>query len=179
VASLRDRDRLLGLLHVGRRGERPGPEWLDLIGAIAERAARGLAAAQLVDELERTRRRFEGILAVLAEAVAVIDADGRLVYANDAAVGLFGAASAAELLRAKPGELLARLSLTYPDGTPVERADLPGYAAIRGEEPDALLVRARVREEEHWLVIKATLLDGDQRLSVNVIEDVTPGRQAT
>jgi PAS domain-containing protein len=182
VAALRGSNRLLGLLHVGTRPGRgePDPEWLELIAAIAERAAAGLAAAQLVAELQRTRRRFEGILDVLAEAVAVIDAAGLLVYANDAAVALLGAESPAELVRAEPGVLLARLALTHPDGTLVERHELPGYAAIAGGTPTPLLVRGRdpAGGEERWLLIKATLLDGDQRLAVNVIEDVTPGHRA-
>jgi PAS domain S-box-containing protein len=181
VAGLLQGDRLLGLLHLGTRAERgkPTPEWLALMGSIAERAAGGLAGARLVAELDRTRRRFEGILDVLAEAVAVIDGEGRLVYANDAAVRLFGAASAAELMQAQPGELLARLALTYPDGTPVERSDLPGYHAIAGESPPPLLVRAGEQDGEvRWLLIKATVLDDDEKLAVNVIEDVTPGHQA-
>jgi anti-sigma regulatory factor (Ser/Thr protein kinase)/PAS domain-containing protein len=182
VASLHGGDRLLGLLHLGTRPARGEPtrEWLELIGRIAQRAAAGLAGTQLVTELERTRRRFEGILDVLAEAVAVVDGDGRLVYANDAMVQFFGVSSPDELLRTKPGELLARLALTYPDGTPVERSELPGYAAIAGETPPPLLVRARDPrgDGERWLLIKATLLDDEQRLAVNVIEDVTPGHQA-
>ena len=182
VASLHRGDRLLGLLHLGTRASRgyPTPEWLALMAAIAERAAGGLAGGQLVAELERTRRRFEGILDVLAEAVAVIDAEGRVAYVNQAAVRLFGAASPAELTRAAPGELLARLRLTYPDGTAVARGELPGYAAIAGETPSPLLVRARraTDGEERWLLIKATLLDGQPRLAVNVIEDVTPGHEA-
>jgi PAS domain S-box-containing protein len=182
VASLRQGDRLLGLLHLGTRPERgkPTPEWLALLGSIAERAAGSLAGSRLIAELDRTRRRFEGILDVLAEAVAVIDGAGRLVYANDAAVRLFGAASAAELMSAEPGELLKRLSLSYPDGTPVERSELPGYHAIAGESPPPLLVRASDPRngDVRWLLIKATVLDDDEKLAVNVIEDVTPGHQA-
>jgi PAS domain S-box-containing protein len=183
VASLRSADRLLGLLHLGTRPGRgvPTEQWLELVGAIAERAASALGGAQLVNELERTRRRFEGILDVLAEAVAVSDAEGRLVYVNQAAVALFGAASRAELMRAQPGELLDRLALTHPDGTRVERSELPGYAAIAGGTPPPLLVRARdLRDGSvRWLLIKATALDDERRVSVNVIEDVTPGRQAS
>jgi PAS domain S-box-containing protein len=183
VARLLGGDRVLGLLHLGTRPSRgePSAEWLELVGAIAERAASGLAGSQLVAELERTRRRFEGILDVLAEAVAVVTADGRIVYANHAAIELLGAASYAELLSAAPGELLARLSLTHPDGTTVSRDELPGAAAIAGANPTPLLVRSHDRRSgaERWMLIKATLLDDEQRLAVNVIEDVTPGQPAS
>lgn len=181
VARLHQGDRLLGLLHLGTRPARgkPTPEWLALMGAIAERAAGGLAGSRLVAELDRTRRRFEGILDVLAEAVGVTDSSGKLVYANDALVQLLGAASAAELLQAAPGELLARLALTHPDGTPVERSELPGYHAIAGESPPPLLVRTGMEGEVRWLLIKSTVLDDDEKLAVNVVEDVTPGQPAS
>lgn len=180
VASLHQGDRLLGLLHLGTRAARgkPTTEWLALLGSIAERAAGGLAGARLVTELDRTRRRFEGILDVLAEAVVVTDQEGRIVYANDASVRLLGAESVAALMRAEPGEMLEKLALTHPDGTPVKRSELPGYHAIAGESPAPLLVRARGEDEVRWLLIKATLLDDDQKLAVNVVEDVTPGHQA-
>jgi PAS domain S-box-containing protein len=182
VARMHEGDRVLGLLHFGTRPSRgePSADWLALVGTIAERAANGLAGSQLVAELERTRRRFEGILDVLAEAVVVVTGDGRVVYANDAAVQLLGG-SRAELLNAKPGELLSRLALTHPDGTTVERSELPGYAAIRGASPAPLLVRSHDRRSgvERWLVIKATLLDDEQPVAVNVIEDVTPGQPAS
>jgi serine/threonine-protein kinase RsbW len=177
VAALQGHDRLLGLLHVGTRAERgrPSEELLELIGAIAERAARGLAATQLVAELERTRRRLEGILDVLAEAVTVHGADGRLVYANDAAVRLLGASSREELLRARPGELTERFAMTRPDGSPVTATDLPGHRLLAGLDAPPLLTRSvhRATGEERWLLTKATLLDGVQRLAVNIIEDVT------
>jgi anti-sigma regulatory factor (Ser/Thr protein kinase)/PAS domain-containing protein len=182
VASLRGEGRLLGLLHLGLRPSRgePAPEWLALLEAVAERAARGLAAAQLVAELDRTRRRFEGILDVLGEAVTVHDAEGRLVYANQAALRLLGVTSRVAALRASPGDLFGRLSATHPDGSPVGREELPGYAAIAGGAPDPMLVRARDPRTgvERWLLFKATVLAGEQRLAVNVIEDVTPGRPA-
>jgi anti-sigma regulatory factor (Ser/Thr protein kinase)/PAS domain-containing protein len=177
VTALRKGDRLLGLLHVGTRADRgkPSEAMLQLVGAIAERAARGLAATQLVAELQRTRRRFEGILDVLAEAVTVHDARGRTVYANDAAIRLLGAASGEELLQARPGELARRFDISRADGTPVSAAELPGYRLLAGFDAPPLLTRSVRRDtgEERWLLTKATLLDGAERLAVNIIEDVT------
>jgi PAS domain S-box-containing protein len=177
VAALRAGDRLLGLLHLGtnaNRGE-PGEEMLELVAAIAERAARGLAATQLVAELHRTRSRLEGILDALAEAVTVHDAGGRVVYANDAAVRLLGAASREEVLDAEPGELSRRFEITRPDGTLLKESDLPGYRVLAGEDAPPMLTRTTDRESgrARWLLTKATLLDDVQRLAVNIIEDVT------
>jgi PAS domain S-box-containing protein len=177
VAALREGDRLLGLLHLGTRPGRgrPSEDMLDLVGRVAERASRGLAATQLVAELQRTRLRLERILDALAEAVTVHDAAGRLIYANDAAVRLLGAASREEVLRAPPGELAARFDIRLADGSPVKEADMPGYRVLAGEEGATLLTRSvhRATGVERWMLTKATLLEGAQRLAVNIIEDVT------
>ena len=80
----------VGLLHFGHlpaRG-RPTEEVLEFLTAIGERAAAALAHRQLVAELQRSRRRFERILDVLGEAVTVRDANGRVVYENEAARAL-------------------------------------------------------------------------------------------
>jgi serine/threonine-protein kinase RsbW/stage II sporulation protein AB (anti-sigma F factor) len=180
VAALRAGGRLLGLLHLGTRADRgrPTPDRLELVTAIAGEASRGLAGAQLIAGLERSRRRFEGILDVLAEAVTVHDAAGRVVYANDAAVRLLGAASRDEVLAAQPGELVARFEITREDGTPVTADDLPGHRVLAGLDAPPLLTRSvhRATGEVRWLLTKASLLDGDQRLAVNIIEDVTGSR---
>jgi anti-sigma regulatory factor (Ser/Thr protein kinase)/PAS domain-containing protein len=79
-----------GLLHFGHlpaRG-RPTEEVRDFLTAIGQRAAAALAHRQLVAELQRSRRRFERILDVLGEAVTVRDANGRVVYENEAARAL-------------------------------------------------------------------------------------------
>jgi PAS domain S-box-containing protein len=177
VAALREGDRLLGLLHLGTRPQRgrPSPDLLDLIGKIAERAARGLAGTQLVAELQRSRRRFEGILDVLAEAVTVNDAGGRVVWCNEAAVRLLGAESRDEVLGAEPGELVARFEIRHADGTPVRPDELPGRRALAGLDAPPLLARAvhRATGAERWLLTKATLLHDHERLAVSIIEDVT------
>jgi anti-sigma regulatory factor (Ser/Thr protein kinase)/PAS domain-containing protein len=182
VAALREDDRLLGLLHLGTRAVRgrPSPELLELIGAIAERASRGLARVQLVAQLERTRHRLEGILDVLAEAVTVHDSAGRLVYANDAAVRLLGATSRDEVLRADPSELAGRFEMFRADGSPLGVDELPGHRLLAGLDAHPTLTRSVHLETgaERWLLTKATLLDDEVRLAVNIIEDVTEDHRA-
>ena len=174
-------DQLLGSIGLGLRSERTAPDQqLAFLNALGERAARGLANTQLISELRRTRRRLERILGVLAEAVTVHDERGKLVYANSAAATLLGANSVNELLAAKPGELAARFIITREDGTPVRESDLPSQRLVAGEHAPSLLTRSIERRtgREYWLLTKATLLDDDGKLAVNIIEDVTDAKMA-
>jgi PAS domain S-box-containing protein len=178
---LRAGDQLLGSLGLGLAGSRdPIEDQLGFYEALAERAAKGLANTQLIGELRRTHRRLERILGSLAEAITVHDEQGRTVYANDAAARLLGAASVDEVLAAQPGELAARFVVTREDGSPVATEDLPGRRLLAGEAAPALLTRSveRASGREYWLLTKATLLDDEGLLAVNIIEDVTEAKTA-
>lgn len=174
--------RVSGALGFGFRRDRPPPQTdlLSFLEVVAERATRGLTNAKVIEELTLTRRRLERILAALAEAVTVNDAEGRLVYANDAAARLLGAGSVEELLAAKPGELAERFITVKADGSPLTNDDLPGRRLIAGLPAEPLLIRAVERSTgiERWQLIKATLLDDDAGLAVNIIEDVTEAKDA-
>lgn len=182
VVPLLERDRLLGLLHVGVRDER-GPieeETVALLDAIAERAGRGLANTRLLSELRRTRRRLERVLGALAEAVTVHDGEGHVVYANPAAARLLEAPSAEAVVATEPGELAGALDIFTEDGRPVAPADFPGRRVPRGGAVEPLLTRSVDRRtgRERWLLTKATRLDEDVPLAVNIIEDVTQVKTA-
>ncbi len=174
--------RVLGVLSVGGRADRPRPDeaTVELIAELARRAAGGLANARIVAELQRTRRRLELILGALAEAVTVNDADGRVVYANPAAADLLGASSVGELLAAEPGELAQRFVTTREDGSPLRMDDLPGRRVLAGRSAEPLLLRSVERRtgRVRWTLTKATALEDDGRLAVNVIEDVTESTEA-
>jgi PAS domain S-box-containing protein len=178
---LMDGEVLLGSLGLGlRAGRTPPHEQVAFLAALGERAARGLANTQLVDELRHTRERLEGILGALSEAITVHDERGKTVYANEAAARLLGAESVAEVLAAEPGELAARFDITREDGSPVAETDLPGRRVVAGQDAPALLTRSihKASGRARWLLTKATLLEGDQRLAVNIIEDVTELKEA-
>ena len=175
-------DQPLGTLGFGLREERGRPDE-DLLGFLAllgERAARGLANSAVIGELRRTRRRLERILGALGEAVTVHDAGNKILYGNEAAARLLGAASVAELLTAEPGELAARFTITREDGSPVGLADLPGPRLVAGERVEPMLTRSveRATGIERWLLTKSTLLEADDLLIVNIIEDVTETKAA-
>lgn len=170
--------RVLGVVGLGGREGRPSPDarTIELVAELARRAAASLAEARVLAELHRSRRRFERILATLAEAVTVTDEDGNVHYANQAAADLLGVTSPEEVVAAAPGELAARFTFEREDGSPVPLTDLPGRRVLEGRPAEPLLVRAveRATGRVRWTLTKATLLEEDGlRLAVNVIEDVT------
>jgi PAS domain S-box-containing protein len=177
AVPLVEEGRPLGVLQVGLGQDhgRPGPEELAFLEDVAARTASGLAHTQLIADLRRTRRRFERILDALGEAVTVHDSRGEMVYANDAAVRLLGASSVDELLRAPHGTLAARFDITREDGSRISVDDFPGQRLARGEPAEPLLSRSVHRESgrERWLLTKATMIDDDELLVINVIDDVT------
>jgi PAS domain S-box-containing protein len=133
-------------------------------------------------ELRRSHVQLEAILGGVADSVTAQNADGRLIYANDAAARLLGLDSAEELIAADPRELMGRYDLIGGDGRPFPYDDLPGRRALRGEDPEPALVRYRSRAtgDERWSQIKATAIrdeSGEPVMAINVIEDVTDQRE--
>jgi PAS domain S-box-containing protein len=179
---LRSAEQLLGSIGLGLGAER-GPldlEQIAFLEQVGARAAGALAQTRVVDELRRTRRRLERILGALAEAVTVQDAERRFVYANEAAARLLGAGSVDEIVGSLPGELADQFIITREDGTPVEVDDLPSYRLLAGLPADPLLTYSVHKRDgtERWLLTKATTLDDEGLLVVNVIEDVTEAKEA-
>ena len=152
---------------------------LALLSARARESA--MVARALTEEARReadaARERLDVMLGSLAEAVTVHDAAGRTVYANDAAVRLFGVGSLEAMLAARPRELAARFAITTEDGSPVKLDDLPGRRAVRGEPAVPMLTRSIALDtgEELWLLTKATVVADEHGapLAVNIIENVT------
>jgi GAF domain-containing protein len=133
--------------------------------------------------LALTEGQLAAALGTLAEAVTVQSADGRLRFANRAALEMLGFSSLDEFSATEPAMLLARYRQYRPDGTPLLPDELPGRRVLQGEAVEPQLVRwvdvsaGRLR----WSLIKATpLLDDDGTLvgAVNVIEDVTDAADA-
>jgi PAS domain-containing protein len=174
VIPLREGQRLLGLLHFGLlpARARPSDAVVGFLSELGVRASAALARTQLIEELRRTRHRFERVLDVLGEAVIVRDADSRLVYANEAAARLFDVERPSELNALSGEDIFARVVMVRPDGTPLALDELPYRRLLLGLDAPPLLCRMG----ERWLLVKASLLDEGERLVVSVIDDVTGAR---
>jgi PAS domain S-box-containing protein len=153
-----------------RRADQEREEWLRL-----EQVAR-LDATQARDQLQ-------AILGGVADAVTAQDPEGRLLFANDAAVDLLGFDSFDELQTAPGDWMRDRFEILDETGHPMPTEELPGRRALAGENGAEAVVRFRLRAtgEERWSAVKATPIldeDGFVTMAINVIEDITTHKRA-
>jgi PAS domain S-box-containing protein len=181
VAPLLARGRTLGALSVLRLAE-SAPyrrEDLELAGELARRAAMAIDNARLFAQVRGVERRLEAVLANIAEAITLMDRDGRTVFANQAAADLLGAANPRELTSANPGAIMSRFVVTDEQGRELGRDQMPSRRLFAGERPEPLLVRNVVRAtgEERWLIVRCSpVLDPDTEevaYAINVYENIT------
>jgi PAS domain S-box-containing protein len=183
---LRARGRTIGTLRlgVGPSGRRFGPHDLRFAEVLADRVALALENAGLNAELEDAERRFRAIVDGMLDGVTVRAADGRLVYANDAAVDLLRVDSREDLHGRAAGEMMALFEAYDEDGRPVLLDQLPGARAWNlDRDPEPMIVRNVVRAtgEQRWLLSKAIAIrddDGVPQYVVNFTEDVTAVKRA-
>ncbi len=186
VAPLLARGRTLGTLSVLRLGDGTpyGEEDLELVCELARRAALAIDNARLFSDLRRVEQRLETILVNLAEAITVMDEQGAMVFANQAAADLLGAVDPSELTKAEPGSLMERFQVLDEQGRELDLEAMPGRALFRGEAAEPLLVRNIVRAtgEERWLILRASPVTDPQTgrilYAVNVFENVTEIKRA-
>jgi PAS domain S-box-containing protein len=182
---LRARGRSFGALGVALRsdGRRYDEDDLRFAEVLAGRLSLALDNAGLFTELESVERRLDAVVSELAEAVTVQDANGRVIYANQAAAELMGYASPADMMRDDAEEMIARYELLHEDGTRVAIEELPGRSLLRGGPADPLLFRVIEKSTgiERWRLTKATAVrdgDGNVLYAVNIIEDLTDVKRA-
>jgi GAF domain-containing protein len=130
-----------------------------------------------------TEGHLAAALGTLAEAVTVQAVDGRVLFANRAALDTLGFARLEDMLEADPATLLGSYRYFHADGTPMGPEDLPGRRVLLGEQPPPVLVRwlHAAGGDLRFSIIKATPLfddDGTLVAAVNVIEDVTEATEA-
>ncbi|HEV8324932.1 MAG TPA: PAS domain-containing sensor histidine kinase [Myxococcota bacterium] len=126
---------------------------------------------------------LRAILDGVAEGITVQAADGRLVWANDAAATMCGFADARALLDAPLDQVFAQFEILDEQGAPVALEQLPGRRVMRGEPQAEALLRTRVRAtgEDLWRVVKARPVPDTQSargLVVNTFYDVTERKRA-
>jgi PAS domain S-box-containing protein len=186
VAPLVARDRTVGAISVLRFGERDSfrRSDLDLAQALAWRAALAIDNARLFSELRAIEERLEAVLVNVAEAITVSDAQGRTIFANQAAADLLGVASPQQLIEAEAGSIMPHFLVLDEQGRELDLESMPSRRLFEGERPEPLLVRNVVRAtgQERWLVVRCSPVyeaDGwTVRYAVNVFENVTDIKRA-
>jgi PAS domain S-box-containing protein len=180
VVPLRVRGAVIGdiALTTAESGRRYTERDLARALELADRCALAIDNARLHTSLREARDDVTAILEGVADAVTAQAPDGRLVYANEAAVRLLGYASAEEMLAAAPRDIADRFEMLGEDGAPLDFDRLPGRRALLGEHPPPMTVRYRARgsSDDRWSRVQSTpVLDdlGAVRLAINVIEDIT------
>ena len=164
---------------------------LGLAEELADRIAAAVDNTRLYGELSRaeaglrgSRDELQAILDGVADAITAQRPDGKLVYANDAAVRSMGFSSVGELLSTPVSEMIGRFEYLTEDGQPVPVEQLPGRRALAGDPaPEPMLVRFRARHDPtlRWTRIKAAPVfgeDGRPVLAINVLEDLTEVHEA-
>jgi len=163
-------------LAIARIGPEPPPAFTGYLRDISER----LRAQQ---EREAARDQLEAILSGVADGVTAQAPDGRLLFANQAAVRVLGYDSAEELLAAPLSEVMQRFEVFDERGRPFPLERLPGRRALLGERgaEELLRFRARATGDERWSMVKSTPLvaeDGSVVMAINVFEDITEHKLA-
>jgi PAS domain S-box-containing protein len=185
VVPMRVRGEVIGdiALAYSTSGRRYAENDLRTAQDLADRCALAIDNARLHTEAQRSRHDLEAIVEGIADAVTAQAPDGRLVYANDAAVRLLGFKDAGELLAAPLSEFPKRFEMLDEHGHEIPIDRLPGRRALSGERPAPLTVRYRNpgNAEIRWSRIQSTPVfdeHGDVRLAINVIEDITDIKRA-
>jgi PAS domain S-box-containing protein len=144
---------------------------------ICEVFRRAEAQATALEAVARSRDELDQVLAVLPDGVTVFDADGRMIYANDAAARATGFASGGEMLHASRDEIVRRFQFWDETGQRVPHEELPAVHALRGQ-PSKKLVRYQSHDGlvDRWATLEAVPITDDRgrvRRVVHVIHDVT------
>jgi len=149
-----------------------------LIGEFLE--AQRAEAAVRASEADATQARdqLQAILSGVADAVTAQGADGRLLFANPAALELMGFDSTEELLAAPPEKLRQRFEILDEEGKPFPVERYPGRRALAGEGNAEAVMRLRMYDtgDEIWTTVKSTPIHdplGRVVMAINVTEDIT------
>jgi PAS domain S-box-containing protein len=134
-------------------------------------------------ELKRSRKQIEIILQGVAESITAQDAEGRLIYANEAAARAIGYPSAQALLEVPTTALMQKFELLNEQGGSFPFEQLPGRIALKeGRSASATICyRSRTTGEERWSHVKATpVFDeaGRVQFAINIFQDITERRRA-
>ncbi len=181
-----DRAGAIGAIELYSLRERPIEDlMLSLMAEIGQEICevfrRSEAQATALETVVRSRDELDLVLAAMPDGITVLDANARVIYANDAAARATGFASAAEMLHASADAIIQRFDLWDENGRPLPPEELPSRLALRGQR-NSRLVRYRSKDGQldRWVVLEAVPLmheRGRVQRVVNVMHDVTNQRR--
>ena len=173
-------DHTLGVM--GFSADRPrrfAPSERALMSSVAEHCADALARARLYDDARRMERRLQSVLERLPIGIFVArPPSGTLVFANHAVTHIWRT----DAFPTSVEERCRILKLTFPDGRPIPRDELPMVRALKGEVVDG--IEARIERQDGTSgavqVSAAPVLkdDGSVELAVATFVDVTAEKAA-
>src|SRR4051794_13593179 len=157
-------------------------EELVLAEAMATQIAGASERRRAEDMLRRQRDQYEQILSGVSDGIAMLDAEGSIVYANDAAAQMIGLPPD-ELLAQAPGSLLAGFELIDEHGSPLDDDDVPSRAVLAGRSAEPRLIGFRRRGQPgrvRWSMVDAVPIrraDGGLDGVLTIFRDVTEERE--
>ena len=142
---------------------------------------------QLEFAIRQSKQQLEVILQNIADGISVQDAQGNVVYMNEAGARLCGYTSVEEFMRTPDFQTqrtttLQRYEILDEQGNPFPLTELPGSRALRGENHPHAIVQYfdRVSQHYRWSLIKAQPIFDEQgsenrqvQLAVTVFSDIT------
>lgn len=125
--------------------------------------------------------RLVGVLDAISEPITVQDRDGRVVFANAAAIRASGRDSFEELVAAEWPGRLDRFEIEDELGRPIEPSELPSRIALLTGEPHSLVLRwhDRMAGLGGWSALSAVPLfddEGRPEYAINITHDVTESK---
>ncbi|MDO8214078.1 EAL domain-containing protein, partial [Conexibacter sp. CPCC 206217] len=147
-------------------------------GIITDVTATRIAEAALAESEERSR----AVIGALEEGLLIYGSDGRVISCNDAAVRIFGARSAEELM--DMGQGASGVTMTFEDGTPItSETSTAGRAFETGlRQPERVVHFERADGWELWATVSSHPIfhEGDTRPYgvVSAFTDITERRRA-
>ena len=127
---------------------------------------------------ERLQDRLTSVFDSVADGVTVLDREGRIIFANQAAARLLGRQHPEEIVGRSGAEVMAEWEILDEDGGALAPERMPTRRALAGEAEPEETVRFRRRgsSEERWSLVRARLLNGEapeNDLVVTAFQDIT------
>ncbi len=175
VVALRSRGRRIGVLTLIQAwsGRRHDDDDASFSQVLADRIALTLDNAGLFSDLESIEMRMDSVMDVLDEPVTITERDGKLIFANRAAIELADRDNLQELLDPEPGEL--DFDIYDEDGVALGHGILPWQLPDLKRGAILRMVHAG-HGEETWLRVRSRMIpsiDNRPIYSVTAFEDVS------